>query len=148
MGTRCQIQIEGNKALLYIHSDGYPDGILPTLLPFVEKFVKGRGDDPEYMLARMTQEFTNDSDQCAEEFRKKMAEKPGLLSNMPKERSLIGFGIDCDIHGDIEYLYLVKKGGTVEVQKVRGTRGMGTLGFFPVGTPVSDALGVCKRNDE
>jgi hypothetical protein len=140
MSTRCQIQIEGNKAILYVHSDGYPSGILPLLLPFVEKFQKGRGDDPEYLAARLIQHLANESDKGMEEFHAKMSAR-----GMGKDLGFrfIGFGVDADIHGDIEYLYVVKKGGTVEVQKPGGQ----TLGSFQVGTPVEMAIKTCESEE-
>ncbi len=140
MSTRCQIQVEGSKVLLYIHSDGYPAGILPTLLPFVAKFVKGRGDDEEYMPARILQVFMNEADKHMEEFRTKM---PDLLGKPASYEGLLGFGVDTEIHGDIAYLYIVKKGGAVEVQKVRGfgeSQKFTTLKTFPVGTDPKAAL--------
>jgi hypothetical protein len=122
MGTRGQIQVEGSKVLLYVHSDAYPSGILPTLLPFVAKFIKGRGDDPEFMSARILQAFMNAYD----------AEFPDDYEN-----HLSGFGVDTEIHGDTEYMYFVKPGGAVDVKKMRAG---GIIGSFPVGTDPMAAL--------
>jgi hypothetical protein len=148
MSTRCQIQIEGNKALLYVHSDGYPAGILPLLLPFVEKFQKGRGDDAEYLAARLIQHLTNESDKGLAEFRAKWGD--GGMGKSDPGFCFIGFGVDTELHGDIEFLYVVKKGGVVEVQKVKGwgeNQSFQTLGTFKVGTPVKKAVKVCESEE-
>jgi hypothetical protein len=65
MGTRAIIHVKGEKVGLYRHSDGYPDrehGVLKTLRPFVEDFVKNRGNDPCFFLARLAQMETNKLD--------------------------------------------------------------------------------------
>ena len=154
MSTRCQVKIEGNQALLYIHADGSPESILPTLMPFVEKFKKARGSDPKYMLARMVQVFTNEADKEQEEFLAKMKEKPSPFSNMTASdfgSGMLGFGVCTDIHGDIEFLYVVSKTCAVEVRKVSGfgedQQSFDTIGHFPIGTSVVDALKVCKAHE-
>jgi hypothetical protein len=122
MSTRCQIQVEGSRVLLYIHADGYCSGILPTLLPFVAKFQKVRGDDPEFMSARTLQAFMNAYDKAFPD---------------DYEGHLSGFGVDTEVHGDTEYLYVVRAGGAVEVWRARGGK---NLGVFPVGTDPEVAL--------
>lgn len=142
MSTRCQIQVEGSKVLLYVHSDGYCSGILPTLLPFVAKFHKGRGDDPEYMPARILQVFMNNSDQRIAEFHSNLKTSK-LFGAPPPYEGMLGFGVDTELHGDIEWLYIVKKGGAVEVQSVTGwgdNQKFTTLKTFPVGTDPKAAL--------
>ena len=61
MSTRCHIAVyesEGDAkedkhhALLYKHSDGYPEGVVPILEPFLKQFKEVRGlDDAEYLAA-------------------------------------------------------------------------------------------------
>jgi hypothetical protein len=101
MSTRCQIAIyendpgdkaEGWNALIYRHSDGYPEdecGVMAALIPFVEGFVEQRGWDAEYLAARLVQHLCNEHDKGDDE--------PGVT----------GYGICCAIHGDIEYFYRV-----------------------------------------
>jgi hypothetical protein len=144
MSTRCQIQIEGNKALLYVHSDGYPSGILPLLLPFVERFQKARGDDPEFLAGRLIQHLANESDKHMAEWEARMKAEGQKGVGSYGER-FTGFGVDTDIHGDIEYLYVVKEGGTVEVRRARGGQ---TLGKFKVGTSPDAAVKVCEGEDK
>ena len=106
MSTRCQIgiyeqgdsPIEKPSVLLYKHSDGYPDGVLPTLQPFCERFRDGRGlEDTEYLAAWLLFEFMET------DFKKKYGAKN--FHGM----EFCGFGIcgDRQIHGDIEYFYRV-----------------------------------------
>lgn len=143
MSTRCQIRIEGNKALLYIHSDGYPEGILPTLMSFLPPFMKDRGYDPEYLAARLLQQFMNKSDKRMEEFRVKF---PG-----PTRFDYTGFGVDVELHGDIRYLYVVKKNGSVEVQLVGGfgeNQSYVSRGLFLLGTTPEAALAELKAGED
>jgi len=101
MSTRCQITVEGQPVKLYKHSDGYEDGVLPTLLPFIKDFVKNRGWDPEYMMARMTGAFlAND----AKEY---------------EEHDYTGFGLDTEWHGDLAYKYIVHKEGDIEIVRIK-----------------------------
>ena len=100
MSTRCQILIKGLNANLYRHSDGYPDseyGVLATLIPFLTEFMKVRGDDPSYMLARLAQYQANATDQHM-----------GLHKDIDKDiYQFLGYGIDTALHGDLEYIYQI-----------------------------------------
>ncbi len=96
MSTRCQIGIYNNKevnnhdfvALLYRHTDGYPDGILPDIKPFLKEFDIERGcEDTEYLAARLLQYLCNKHDLHKKDF--------------------IGLGICNDFHEDIEYFYKI-----------------------------------------
>ena len=100
MSTRCQIRIEGLKPIIYRHCDGYPGcidgseyGVLADIHPFLVKFMAERGWDPEYMLARLTQK----------------------LGDIWPD-SMLSIGVGMDLHGDIEYLYTIKKNRTIEVR--------------------------------
>lgn len=91
MSTRCQIKIKDSEdnIFIYKHWDGYPKKVIPILKPFVDKFIKERGQDDAYLLAQIIRHF------AIEEY------KSGELSEFT------GWGLDCDQHGDIEYLYEV-----------------------------------------
>ncbi len=105
MSTRAQICIKKDTPgfsdtggiYIYKHCDGYPEGehgVLKILKPFVEKFVKSRGDDPEYLLCQIVREFAR--------------------KDIGSETT--GWGLDTVQHGDIEYLYEVdSKAGVVYV---------------------------------
>ncbi|MFA6089984.1 MAG: hypothetical protein WC755_09070 [Candidatus Woesearchaeota archaeon] len=96
MSTRCQIGFSDKdnndfmkpNALLYRHSDGYPEGnsgVLKLLIPTICLFQKRRGmDDVEYMSAWVMYHLIQHQIQCT------------------------GFGICEDFHGDIEYYYHIK----------------------------------------
>jgi hypothetical protein len=128
MSTRAQITIEGQcgpTIYLYKHSDGYPEGVLPTLRPFVKFFFKNRGFDPEYFMARLTMAFGADEAQWkAKELAKAKARVAGgdkiaqsTVDFYEGEKNTIGFGLDCGLHGDIEYLYTVNKEGKIKITK-------------------------------
>jgi len=89
MSTRCQIGFYRSdlkaftdfESLVYRHSDGYPGGVLPDLLPILEDFDKNRGlDDIEYAAAWVVAKLKTD---------------------------YLNIGISKGIHGDIDYFYAV-----------------------------------------
>jgi len=127
MSTRCQIEFvcnsksEGKKRvesiLIYRHSDGYPEGVIPDLKKFL-KWLGGRIEDIEYASAsfiywskrRFEELYYNyDFKMVGDKFKqignkKKWSDPQDFNSTL-----LIGFGIcekDC-FHGDIEYFYQV-----------------------------------------
>lgn len=93
MSTRCQIGFYDNPAsslddpaaLIYRHSDGYPQGehgVLATLVPLVQTYFIRRGFyDAEYMAAFVLSAWNKDS--------------------------VIDYGITQNLHEDIEYYYAV-----------------------------------------
>jgi len=100
MSTRCQIgfykpeaqDLKDFEALIYRHSDGYPDtesGVLANIIPILEDFGKKRGlDNIEYasawLVAKLKTDYTN-------------------------------IGICKDFHGDIDYYYAVYLGNRIVV---------------------------------
>lgn len=90
MSTRCKIvMIEKGKLYrvqIYKHCDGYPSGVLPILLPFLDRFSKERGNDSEYCLAQIVREFA--------------------VKEPPKD--MLGWGLDTAFHGDEEFVYVVE----------------------------------------
>ena len=111
MSTRCNIafydkkpeKLEKFEVLLYRHSDGYPKGVLPEIMPFLKGFKKKRGlNDIEYVSARLLQHLCNEYDGIM---------KPLELKNGHNEKliftGILGYGICNQFHGDIEYLYVI-----------------------------------------
>lgn len=111
MSTRAQIYFGDNydpkTALIYRHSDGYPEsehGVLADLQQFfsdVEEQTKDgiggtRFNDPSYLAAKYVVWQANKNNQS----------ERVLKQATPLD--FIGIGIDNQIHGDIEYLYYVK----------------------------------------
>lgn len=93
MATRSQVgfyntepktdeELEKNwRVLVYRHWDGYPDGVLPELLPIVRDFHKNRGlSDAEYAGAWLVAKWKDD---------------------------YLNIGISKGFHSDIEYFYAV-----------------------------------------
>ena len=104
MSTRCQIgfydsmekDLEKYEALIYRHSDGYPEGVLPDIVPFLKEFSSDRGmTDIEYCSARLLQHLTNLYDAYAKNF--------------------LGYGISNSFHGDIEYFYAICSNGVINI---------------------------------
>lgn len=117
MSTRSQIRYRNseNNILIYKHSDGYPSGVLPLLIPFVEDFFKSRGDDECYFLAQCIRHF------AVEDF-KRETEKDGDDSVFATPYRFLGWGLDCAQHGDVDYLYEVDDKGNIFVNNKKLTK--------------------------
>ena len=117
MSTRCQIGIYESKktplknwnVLLYRHSDGYPDDVVPMLKKFLTFWKKERGlDDTEYCGARLLQYLCNEYDNEGSD---------GATKDLT---GILGYGISNTIHGDIEYFYRIYP-DILEVYEAYGT---------------------------
>lgn len=132
MSTRCQILIEGSDVVLYRHSDGYPQGphgVLKLLKKSVATFVKHRGHDECYMPAHIMTDMivAHKKSQDAMIRKAKKDGNPQYIASYEAGKYL-GYGVeaytandeaaseDNTLHGDIEFLYVVKKNGTIEVR--------------------------------
>lgn len=101
MSTRAQICIkrgtEGSARTggiyIYKHCDGYPEGVMPILKPFVKAFVQDRGNDPEYLLCQIVRRFAIED-----------IEKECEHGFYP---CYTGWGLDTVKHDDIQFLYEV-----------------------------------------
>lgn len=110
MSTRCQIGIytddkkalKDYSALLYKHCDGYPEGVLPVIEPFLKDFAFRRGlDDIEYLAAWLLYEIMNDH----VEHNKEMSKAYPSVSATGKD--YLGHGICTKFYAGIEYYYAV-----------------------------------------
>ena len=118
MSTRSQIGFYREKenphkkfeALVYRHSDGYPEGVLTDIIPFLLWWNKTRGiNDLEYVSARLLQYLCNESDLNMKNLEKQMGKS--MLSNTWDFTGIYGHGISNAFHGDIEYFYKVYPNG-------------------------------------
>lgn len=109
MSTRCQIGIyeDENKqnsefhTLIYKHSDGYEEGVIPMLEPFCKGFIAERGFDIEYIGARLCQWIGNLLDGS-------VRFEPEISINKAKPvTGCLSLGICKAFHGDIEYFYRI-----------------------------------------
>lgn len=101
MATRCQIgfyedrnekKLTNFDALIYRHYDGYPEAVLPDIVPTLKEFGQERGlDDVEYASAYLVAKL-----------------KTGMLN----------IGISKAFHIDIEYFYAVFPNGYIDVYMV------------------------------
>jgi hypothetical protein len=113
MSTRSHIaffedakKIQEPKVLLYRNSDGYPSGVLPDIMPFLEHWSTGRGiADVEYCSARLLQYLCNEYDGYNVEIAKEMKTEPHNQSL--KFGGELGHGICKNYHWDVEYLYAI-----------------------------------------
>lgn len=112
MSTRSQIGFYESKpkdlnnfnALIYRHSDGYPEGVLPNIIPFLKWWKSGRGlTDTEYVSARLLQWLCNEYDRHGAEFDK----EAGRTVTTNEYTGTLGHGICKNFHGDIEYFYAI-----------------------------------------
>lgn len=104
MATRCQIAFYQNKdekdltkyeALIYRHWDGYPEGVLPDIVPILREFYQGRGlKDIEYASAYLVAKLKTD---------------------------MLNIGISNCFHSDIEYVYAVYPDAIIDVYEVDWT---------------------------
>jgi hypothetical protein len=120
MSTRAQVAFYGNieqplkkwDALIYKHSDGYPEGVLPELEVFATDFNAKRGlSDSEYASAWYLMFLYKQHMKMAEDWSKDHAKEiadPSRAFPELKDFGLYsGNGVSKQIHGDIEYFYAV-----------------------------------------
>lgn len=122
MSTRSQTLVEGNEEVkVYKHSDGYPSGVLPFLKDLLPSFAKNRGFDPQYLTAWVSQTYMQGSIKQDKEYQRryKKQAKAGdsFAKGMVKDTGLsyTGHGVDAFFHGDIEYLYYIRKDFSVDI---------------------------------
>jgi hypothetical protein len=116
MSTRSQIKLKNSSDNIHIykHWDGYPEDVLPVLVPFVQDFMASRGYDECYMLAQIVRAFAVADHKYNEEQAKK--KNPELFSGDDKSPyRFLGWGLDLEHHGDIEYLYEIDENGAIFV---------------------------------
>jgi hypothetical protein len=100
MGTHAVIRVEGLDAVeLYKHYDGYPSATLPWLEKFNSEFTKNRGDDASYKFAQLIRS----SVYMGSEF------------DLDESR-YTGWGVTKQDENCCDYLYVLKKDGTVEIE--------------------------------
>ncbi len=130
MSTRCHIQVKDEDGKLYPcqiyrHSDGYPQGpsgVPAFLKPFVKKFIKARGVDPEYFIAQcLRHEAFHQQAIVDKEIAKEGNKAFGTrYPDFQPRNSFLGYGVCTvdDSHGDISFTYTVDlRDGTIEVKE-------------------------------
>jgi hypothetical protein len=136
MSTRCQIGIyetadkKTNEydVLLYKHTDGYPEGVIPILEPIVKRFAKDRGiSDTEYAAAWILYEFMEEhvkyNIEASKEYKHKPSDGKDFLSH--------GICGNKQLHGDIEYFYAVYP-DRIEAHKVIDIPNMELVQTIPI----------------
>lgn len=100
MSTSALISVEDlDGVYLYKHWDGYPEATLPWLEEFNKDFSKNRGDDPEYKFAQLVRSSERDGDK------------------FELDRSkYTGWGVTTIKEYGVDYYYILKADGTVEVE--------------------------------
>lgn len=128
MSTRCQIaftsaetNLDTPEALLYRHSDGYPSGVLPEMMPFLNWWAGARGiNDIQYCSARLLQYLANMYDGYTIKWAKERLEKYkgdeskrsiDEIAETEKFTGTLGYGICNAYQWDIEYVYEITKEG-------------------------------------
>jgi len=104
MGTRCVIKVEGfDKAKVYKHWDGYPSATLPWLEEFNKDFEKHRSNDYSYKFAQLLRSSAFDADDF------------DLDDSRYTGWGVLGYHEKC---GDCEYVYLLRKDGSVTYEEL------------------------------
>jgi len=88
-------------ALIYRHSDGYPNSVLPDLDCYLAKCQ--RNDDPCYAAAWFVHFLIDRAMRNARKWAK-------LGNRKADAHNYLGHGIDNEYHGDIQYFYAVAGG--------------------------------------
>ena len=123
MSTRCQIgfyserptkeNLNNWESLIYRHSDGYPEGVIPDIQPFLEWWSQHRGlANVEYASARLLQWMCNQYDEAGD-YWDKQANRPITPREFTGE---LGHGICNQFHWDIEFYYVIYPNG-IDVYK-------------------------------
>jgi hypothetical protein len=113
MSTRCQILVSGHDAVIYRHSDGYPNGksgVLHDILPTLRYFKAGRGWDEFYLTAQLVGTLVAKQKAWAKRFCKEKYPNPEDRKAYCRELECLGLGVeafDGELHGDIDYVYVV-----------------------------------------
>jgi len=123
MSTRAQIKLKDSEDNIHIykHSDGYPQGVMPVLAPFVERFMKNRGYDASHLLCQIVRVFAvrGHINSCMETD-DMYKPKPGDYFSF--DGDYIGWGLDCCKHGDIDYLYEIDDEGSIYINGDKQTK--------------------------
>jgi hypothetical protein len=101
MGTHAVVRVEGFDGVeLYKHYDGYPSSTLPWLERFNSEFTENRGDDVNYKFAQLIRSSVY----------------LGTDFDLDDSR-YTGWGVNTQGESHYNYLYVLKKDGTVEVSQ-------------------------------
>jgi hypothetical protein len=87
-------KLEDWQALLYCHSDGNPEVILPEIVPFLQAWRRGLADS-EYLSARLLQHLCNQFDV--------------MMKDAPRYKGILGYGISKGFRTDIAYFYRIAR---------------------------------------
>jgi len=114
MSTRANILItdsNGGKLWFYRHSDGYPDGTLPTLNKFLDMVKSGAirnnvGQAAGWLIIIGRDEYVSDAE--------------GQLANALTSWKVGAYEPTTGKHGDIEYLYTINlEKKTIKVKQIK-----------------------------
>lgn len=118
MSTRANIVIkdEYRKLYFYRHSDGYPEGVMPTLQKFLDFVKEGKirdnvGQAAGWLIVFGAVEYDVNNDISDPDTYYKPFNTP-ISEYLPTKEGYSGWKVGAyeptdDIHGDIEFLYIV-----------------------------------------
>lgn len=120
MSTRANIIIKDNydKLYFYRHSDGYPEGTMPTLNKFLDlvkskKIRNNVSQSAGWLIVLGAIEYQTINGNIFPESLKKYYERDGniieqiLNEFVPEDWKVGAYEPTTGIHGDIEYLYVI-----------------------------------------
>jgi hypothetical protein len=117
MSTRSNMIVEGNEGVvIYKHSDGYPSNVMRIFKKILPAFKAKRGFDPCYLPARIL--HANMQEEMHEYIPSKDGKSRGKWKRIYDYRksSMLSNGISVNLHGDIQYLYIIHKDFSVEIR--------------------------------
>ena len=126
MSTRSQIAFYADKSdklkkpftIIYRHHDGMPDRVLPSIMPILKKFHKGRGmDDITYASGYLFYKLADKTTKQHEKWKRK-AKKEKESTSYYDQYMLLPLGLSDDFHCDIEYLYAIYPDGDIRYYSV------------------------------
>ncbi len=114
MSTRAIIRLQSNEVpiAIYKHSDGYPSEVIPVLAPFIKRFFKNRGNDPQYLMAQIVRAF------AVADYKYRLEDSDDPRSedcNFLYGQDYTGWGLVDYDHSDYSYRYEIGASGQISI---------------------------------
>lgn len=108
---RAQIVVDGSGLAFYLHDGGQPTHVVPVLQPLLRDFARHRGLwDHENLVVHVVFRFTQNHQRYWEDF---IRGQEQIFGRAPTpEVKFCGLGLerfDGQFHGDLDYLYIVRR---------------------------------------
>jgi hypothetical protein len=148
MSTRCQIgfyehfphSLPDPVVMIYQHSDGNPERMLPKLSEFLKSFEKRRGYDVGEVSARLLSYLVAEHDAItASVYVGLTSPNRALDPQHPEFGGTNGFALGLGLHGDEDYYYAISSDRVAAFTVKEHSEGEATLRLLAVSTPSQNA---------